>query len=241
LHPYHFAALFKDTETVFRTLVADFAERGWISYQHEDLFTYDETIHQPMLYSLQAQEEKALPVKRLRGFLYPYAQAIMKAASSVRSQLLQDVSVSLFQIGVLLIGITRVFQGALNGKPVLFLILLMIVYVIVWIMISQTKLMDRTVSEACQTSDWGTQISAGALALMLFNTSYSFGNDQTLQRLFNKAPASGDGTGWLGGAVYSSDKSGGGESGAGCSSGGDGGGGGCGSGGCGGCGGCGGS
>lgn len=242
LHPYHFAALFKDTETVFRTLIADFAERGWISYQHDGMFTYDKTVHQPMMYSLQTQDEKAMPVERLRGFLYPYAKAITKATASAKNKLLQDLETSLFQWWVVLIGITRLFQGVLNQKPVVFLLLLMIVYVIVWVVISQTALIDRTVGDAYQTTDWGMQITAGALAFMLFNASYSLGNDQTLQRVFNKVPASDDGMGWLGGATYtgSSDKS---SSGAGCSSGsgGDGGGSGCG-GGCGGCGGgCGGS
>ncbi len=235
LHPYHFAALFKDTETVFRTLVADFAERGWISYQHEGMFSYDQTIHQPMMYSLQAQDEKAMPVERLRGFLYPYAKAITKAIAPAKNKLSQDLGTSLFQWWVILIGVARLFQGILNQKPVIFLLLLMIVYVIVWVVISQTALIDRTVGDAYQTTDWGMQITAGALAFMLFNASYSLGNDQTLQRVFNKVPASDDGMGWLGGATYvsSSDKSSGG---AGCSSGGDGGGGGCG-GGCGGCGG----
>jgi hypothetical protein len=238
LHPYHFAALFKDTETVFRTLVADFAERGWISYQHEDRFAYDTTIHQPMMYSLQAQDEKAMPVERLRGLLYPYAQAITKATISVKNELSQDLGAKLFQGWVLLIGITRLFQGILNGKPVIFLMLMMIAYVIVWVIIEQTTLIERTVSDAYQTTDWGGQITVGALTFMLFNASYSLGNDQTLQRVFNKAPASDGGTGWLGGAtsVSSSEKSSGGDGGAGCSSGGDGGGGGCG-GGCGGCGG----
>lgn len=238
LHPYHFAALFKDTETVFRTLVADFAERGWISYQHEDLFVYDKTIHQPMMYSLQAQDEKAMPVQRLRGLLYPYAQAITKATASVKNKLSQDLGAKLFQIWVLLIGIARLFQGILNGKPVIFLLLMMIGYVIVWVIIEQTTLIGRTVSDAYQVTDWGTQITTGALTFMLFNASYSLGNDQTLQRVFNKVPASDGGTGWLGSATSfnSSEKSSGGDGGAGGSSGGDGGGGGCGSG-CGGCGG----
>jgi len=191
-----------------------------------------------MMYSLQAQDEKAMPVERLRGFLYPYAQAIVKATHSVKNELSQDVGARLFQGWVILIGIARIFQGILNEKPVIFLMLMMIVYVIIWVIISQTTLIDRTVSNSYQTTDWGTQITAGALTFMLFNASYSLGNEQTLQRVFNKVPASDDGMGWLGGAtsISSSEKSSGGEGGAGCSSGGDGGGGGCGSG-CGGCGG----
>ncbi|MFN8349185.1 MAG: hypothetical protein U0X91_29565 [Spirosomataceae bacterium] len=237
LHPYHFAALFKDTETVFRTLVADFAERGRISYQHEGMFVYDKSMQQPMMYSLQAQEEKAMPVERLRGLLYPYAQAITNATKAVRRQLRGDMATGLFQGWVLLIGIARLFQGMLNRKPVLFLLLLMLVYVIVWVIISQTTLIDRKVRDAYQSTEWGTQITEAAFSLMLFNASYSLGNDQTLQRVFGKVPATDSGSGWLGGAAYagSSEKS---DGGTGCSSG-DGGGGGCGCGG--GCGGCGGS
>lgn len=233
LHPYHFAALFKDTETVFRTLVADFAERGWISYQHDGMFAYDKTIHQPMMYSLQAQDEEAMPVERLRGLLYPYAKAIVKATNSVKNELSQDVGAMLFQWWVILIGIARIFQGILNEKPVIFLMLMMIAYVIVWVIIEQTTLINQTVSDSYQATDWGTQITAGALTFMLFNASYSLGNDQTLQRVFNKVPASDGGTGWMGAYSSSSETSSGGDGGAGCSSGG----GGCGGGGCGGCGG----
>ena len=242
LHPYHFAALFKDTETLFRTIVADFAERGWIRYQDEGKFGWDTQVQQPMLYALQAQDKKELPAGLLRAFLYPFAKTMSKKAIALRNELAKDVAVSLFQWWVIMVGLARIAQGLLNGKPVIFLLLLLIVYVLVWIVLGQLPLIDNETKRTYQANEWEGYITAGALTFLLFDASYSLGSDQTLQRVFRNAPKSDDGIGWLGGAVAlnTSKNSGGGEGGAGCSSGGDGGGGGCG-GGCGGCGGCGGS
>lgn len=224
LHPYHFAALFKDTETLFRTLVADFAERGWIRYQDEGKFGWDAQAQQPMMYSLQAQDEKELPAGLLRAFLYPFAEIMSKKAMALRNELAKDVAVGLFQWWVIMVGLARVAQGIVNGKPVIFLLLLLIIYVLVWIVLGQLPLMDNEMKKTYQSKAWEGYITAGALTFLLFDSSYSLGSNQTLQRVFDK----------------STKNSSGGEGGAGCSSGGDGGGGGCG-GGCGGCGGCGGS
>lgn len=241
LHPYHFAALFRDTETAFRTLVTDFAERGWIRYQEEGKFVCDVEAQHPMMYSLQAQDANGMPAERLRAFLYPFAQTITQKTLSLRSILSQDIAASIFQWWVMMLGIARLIQGIANGKPVIFLLLLMIVYVLVWVLLRVSPLMNTEVKKSYQTVDWGSQITAGALAFMLFDSQYSFGSEHTVQRVFHRASTSSDEAGWLGGATFiTSSKSGsGGEGGAGCSSGGDGGGG-CGNG-CGGCGGCGGS
>ena len=123
-----------------------------------------------------------------------------------------------------MVGLARVAQGIVNGKPVIFLLLLLIIYVLVWIVLAQLPLIDEEVKLGYQSQDWGGYITAGALTFLLLDSSYSLGSNQTLQGVFGKP----------------SKNSGGGEGGTGCSSGGDGGGGGCG-GGCGGCGGCGGS
>lgn len=233
LHPYHFAAVFKDTETLFLTLVTDFAEKGWLHYQTGDKFVCDKHIHQPMMYSLQAYDEKDISANLLRDSLFSLAKTISKATLSLKEALSQGVWVNIFQWLVLLVGIVRVFQGILNGRPVIFLLLLLVFYVLVWIILSQSSLLDKDTQNSYQASEWGYDISTAALTFMLFNTTYTFADGPTLPHLFHKPPTSGDGVGWLGASFTSNAGSDTGT--ASCGSGG------CGSGGCGGCGGCGGS
>lgn len=233
LHPYHFAAVFKDTETLFLTLVTDFAEKGWLQYQTGDKFVCDKRIHQPMMYSLQAYDEKDISANLLRDSLFSFAKTISKAILSLKQTLSQGVWVNIFQWMVLLVGIVRVFQGIFNARPVIFLLLLLVFYVLVWIILSQSSLLDKDTQNSYQASEWSYHISTAALTFMLFNTTYTFADGPTLPHLFHKPHASGDGAEWWGASFTSNAASDTGA--ASCGSGG------CGSGGCGGCGGCGGS
>ncbi|MCU0341599.1 MAG: hypothetical protein MUE30_17110 [Spirosomaceae bacterium] len=228
LHPLQFAAIFRDTETVFKTLIADLAERGLIAYTASEQFWYDKKTSMPIFHNLQAQEAEYLDTKQLRHLLYPHAQAVAKVTGYLRNAFEQHTTfLSAFNWWVLVIGIARIFQGLFNDRPVLFLVFEIIVFILFWVIISNsTSLKDSSLRTSYQNSGWGQQVAFGALGLMILGGDYRLAQGASIHQLFGPARQS-DGGG-SDGSVSS-----------GCgSSGGDGGGdgGGCG-GGCGGCGG----
>jgi len=245
LHPYHFAATFKNTETTFRTIIADFTEKGLLTYFDSGHFGFEKNTAKPLLYNLQAQDSDSLTPVALREVLYPFAKKIHELTATLKSDLkLKTTIFSVFSWWVLGIGIVRLIMGIGNGKSIGFLALMLLLYGLIWMIVSNLNKIDlESYKQQYQANEWGGQIAVGALAFMLLDSQYSLGGNQDLNKVFNPHyTQANDSSGWLGGAYTSNNKSSSGDSGGGCSSGGDGGGGDGGGGGCGGgCGGCGGS
>lgn len=244
LHPYQFATIFKNTETTFRTIVTDLADRSLLTYADAENFRYATDSVFPLLNNVQAQDADTLPVTDLREILYPSAKAIARVTSAFKDKLTgQGSIITLFCWWVGLAGLARIIIGISNGKPVLFLLLLLIFYILGWIISGQVAVIDtQQLKSDYQRTDWGGQITTAALAYMVLDSTYSLANNQSVNGVFQRHARNDDATGWLGGAtVVNGNKSGGDGGGGGCSSGGGDGGGGCSGGGCGGCGGCGGS
>lgn len=241
LHPYQFATIFKNTETAFRTIVTDLADRSLLTYADAENFRYANDAVYPLLNNVQAQDADTLRVADLREILYPSAKAIARATSSFKSNLTsQGSTITLFCWWTLLAGLARIIIGLSNNKPVLFLLALIVFYIIGWLIFNKANPVDtQQLKNDYQRTDWGGQITTAALAYMVLDSTYSLAANQSINGVFQRQTRNDDGMGWLGGAtVVGSNKSGdGGGGGGGCSSGGgDGGGGSCG-GGCGGCGG----
>lgn len=226
VHPLQFAALWKDTDTVFRIMVADLAEKGLIAYLQSDTFWYDKKTSRPLFYNLQAQETEHLNTQQVRQLLYPYAQVIDKIITPLKNTLSQHTTLfAVFNWWVLAVGIGRVFQGIFNDRPVLFLMLEIIIFGVIWAVIANTSLDTPRLRRSYETSTWHQQVALGALSLALVGGDYRFAHGSSLNTVFGPPRKTSDGGSGDSGAA------------AGCgSSGGDGGGGGCG-GGCGGCGG----
>ncbi|RYU94876.1 glycine-rich domain-containing protein [Emticicia agri] len=185
LHPLHVSAVYAGQETTMRMLTVNLVEKGLLTFNGETFkHTFDKT--EPLFYSIQAHENENIGIKSVRLILLNHAAYFVKLTTPLKEAIKSRGSYFLiFHFIILLIGVIRLFQGVGNQKPVVFLVVMIILYILIGYFLSKFSINSResiktTIEENTHSFDFAT--IAGAY---LFTDFYLLNNENGINAAFD--------------------------------------------------------